>query len=761
MFGKEHGIIFQRFDSKSVKKPLIAYTIYPSTVNRRWFHRGYLGCSPSALHPRLIAAHFLFGLAGSRLPSRLPSASASSQFNVVVILARRTRVFTSLRSSRSPGSAYNKHYRKQHGQGFEVKTLLEYATAVSTEQRRNERAVEMGNPRENPPTNGIVRRESHMRKSGVTRPGIEPGSQWWEASTLTVQPPSEIRHDYSPGRREEAGDMGTEKMSWTHYPARRGGGCDPPLCLAGRREQQLPPRDARNCLDRDLSPHLEKHTLVAATNLTKLTSHARLPPRRSGVQSQAGPLRNLACGNCAGRCRWPAGFLGDLLFSPPFHSSAAPYSPKSPSSALKIPTLSVVQISSLTLRSSLPILPRAHATRYSKDIVCIRTTGGGATSWAAITLKGPTSLPSLEDGINLMASGAQCAIIGRAKTEADRLRYRKWDLMIKCGDIWNDVTAWHPSDKIEKPVVPVNRCGADSVTSTKPCRHWARDVVTSGLSAEWRAHDDRPMSVAIVATGSRKSERAASLLSMLSRWIRSSYPAQELYPGREAHEVEVVAHPKERDLNQPRKDTSVLNCYVDNISPLYYVSRSEMCCYSCPAGDNRLRQEAKRERPWKDAAPRRAASQRPQQLAQVALMLTNASGSLISHLAVVVCATVQAAITGPVNKHVLKTCARDFAHPTTALSSSATPTHIATARITRKCVVSPFSYHYSPPTLANWVRFPACRTMPLVGGFSRDLPFPPPSHSGAAPYSPQFTHFGSQDHNVTSYLNLFTPLQYF
>ncbi|KAJ8865711.1 hypothetical protein PR048_033231 [Dryococelus australis] len=31
----------------------------------------------------------------------------------------------------------------------------------------------------------------------------------------------------------------------------------------------------------------------------------------------------------------------------------------------------------------------------------------------------------------------------------------------------------------------------------------------------------------------------------------------------------------------------------------------------------------------------------------------------------------------------------------------------------------------------------SCRTMPLVGGFSRDLPFPPPLHSGAAPYSPQ------------------------
>ncbi|KAJ8889047.1 hypothetical protein PR048_008541 [Dryococelus australis] len=48
---------------------------------------------------------------------------------------------------------------------------------------------ETGNLRENPLTNGIVRHDSHMRKSGVTRPGIEPGSPWWEASRLTAQRP--------------------------------------------------------------------------------------------------------------------------------------------------------------------------------------------------------------------------------------------------------------------------------------------------------------------------------------------------------------------------------------------------------------------------------------------------------------------------------------------------------------------------------------------------------------------------------------------
>ncbi|KAJ8876831.1 hypothetical protein PR048_021278 [Dryococelus australis] len=55
------------------------------------------------------------------------------------------------------------------------------------ERRRNETTGKTGDPRDNPPTNGIVRHDSHMRKPAVTRPGIEPGSLWWKASRLTAQ----------------------------------------------------------------------------------------------------------------------------------------------------------------------------------------------------------------------------------------------------------------------------------------------------------------------------------------------------------------------------------------------------------------------------------------------------------------------------------------------------------------------------------------------------------------------------------------------
>ncbi|KAJ8873317.1 hypothetical protein PR048_026951 [Dryococelus australis] len=65
------------------------------------------------------------------------------------------------------------------------------------------------------------------------------------------------------------------------------------------------------------------------------------PTKAFRVQYPAGPLRIFACGNRAGRCRWSAGFLGDLRFPPPFHSGTAPHSPQSPSSALKTTTIHI------------------------------------------------------------------------------------------------------------------------------------------------------------------------------------------------------------------------------------------------------------------------------------------------------------------------------------------------------------------------------------------------------------------------------------
>ncbi|KAJ8869240.1 hypothetical protein PR048_030812 [Dryococelus australis] len=54
------------------------------------------------------------------------------------------------------------------------------------EQHRNARSGETEYPRENPLTSGIVRHDSHLRKSRVARPGIEPYSPWWELDTPLV-----------------------------------------------------------------------------------------------------------------------------------------------------------------------------------------------------------------------------------------------------------------------------------------------------------------------------------------------------------------------------------------------------------------------------------------------------------------------------------------------------------------------------------------------------------------------------------------------
>ncbi|KAJ8885402.1 hypothetical protein PR048_011599 [Dryococelus australis] len=77
-------------------------------------------------------------------------------------------------------------YNERIGENITIPafSLSVYSGMVIMELRRNEGMEETGNSRENPLTNGIVRHDSHMRKSEVTRPGIEPGPPWWEASRL-------------------------------------------------------------------------------------------------------------------------------------------------------------------------------------------------------------------------------------------------------------------------------------------------------------------------------------------------------------------------------------------------------------------------------------------------------------------------------------------------------------------------------------------------------------------------------------------------
>ncbi|KAJ8870519.1 hypothetical protein PR048_029542 [Dryococelus australis] len=71
-------------------------------------------------------------------------------------------------------------------------------------------------------------------------------------------------------------------------------------------------------------------------------------PSTKAIRVQSPGHRIFARGNRARRCRWSVGFLGDIPFPSPFHSSATPYPLQSPSSALETLLLRTTQISSLT-----------------------------------------------------------------------------------------------------------------------------------------------------------------------------------------------------------------------------------------------------------------------------------------------------------------------------------------------------------------------------------------------------------------------------
>ncbi|KAJ8898339.1 hypothetical protein PR048_003699 [Dryococelus australis] len=57
-------------------------------------------------------------------------------------------------------------------------------TEVSTKQRRNDGARGNGKSPRKPADSGIVRHDSHLRKSGVSRLGIDPSSPWWELRVI-------------------------------------------------------------------------------------------------------------------------------------------------------------------------------------------------------------------------------------------------------------------------------------------------------------------------------------------------------------------------------------------------------------------------------------------------------------------------------------------------------------------------------------------------------------------------------------------------
>ncbi|KAJ8888357.1 hypothetical protein PR048_007847 [Dryococelus australis] len=144
---------------------------------------------------------------------------------------------------------------------------------LGMEQRRNERAWGTGDRRPSASSGTIPTCEN----PGVTRPGIEPGSPWWEASGLT------------------AGARMSGNVSLYQNTAI-------PVGRVGRQ-----PSGNRA--------------------VYRLFTTDRLPPRRTWLKPWPDHSRIFASGNRARRYRMSAAFLGDLPFSPPLHSCAASFSP--------------------------------------------------------------------------------------------------------------------------------------------------------------------------------------------------------------------------------------------------------------------------------------------------------------------------------------------------------------------------------------------------------------------------------------------------
>ncbi|KAJ8887789.1 hypothetical protein PR048_014007 [Dryococelus australis] len=82
------------------------------------------------------------------------------------------------------------------------------------------------------------------------------------------------------------------------------------LCVQGlRADASRPPRESVGRLAKLLGGiAIPPPPPFPNNNSTRILTTRRLPPRRSGFQSPAGPLRIFACGNRAGRCRWSGGF---------------------------------------------------------------------------------------------------------------------------------------------------------------------------------------------------------------------------------------------------------------------------------------------------------------------------------------------------------------------------------------------------------------------------------------------------------------------
>ncbi|KAJ8879954.1 hypothetical protein PR048_020575 [Dryococelus australis] len=251
---------------------------------------------------------------------------------------------------------------------------------VSMEKRRNERAGGNGRTRENPPTKRHRPTRFALAKirSEPDRAGIEPRSPCWEASSLAAQPPchssAAVTYDLgalpmsghlslgnetiglrSCGRREEMpADLSTvnfnatsTKQQFVYFhclPSTLEG-----LFIFDRATQNSDTRQCTYVIRVQPVNTCRKVIQPINTGSTVAERLAHSPSTKANwAQSPAGSPDFRKWESCRTIPLVGGSSPGIPTLLPALHSGAAPYSPQSPSSALKTSLLRAAQISSLT-----------------------------------------------------------------------------------------------------------------------------------------------------------------------------------------------------------------------------------------------------------------------------------------------------------------------------------------------------------------------------------------------------------------------------
>ncbi|KAJ8872578.1 hypothetical protein PR048_026184 [Dryococelus australis] len=201
-----------------------------------------------------------------------------------------------------------RRYTKETTQRIRVQQMV---IEVSMEQRENERAGETGDPRENPPTNDIVRHYSHLRKSVRWKWSNDGMRELGERGSLLGNP---LFNGNSPLRYPLV-------KIWGYPPTRIESGIterEGKSIMANVDEEcqsrRLPFDVIQDCGCESLIPVSTTYVVVCPIYnyllVRLLTSHLG----ETGFDSMRCRSQIFACGNRAGRRRYSAGFLGDLPF---------------------------------------------------------------------------------------------------------------------------------------------------------------------------------------------------------------------------------------------------------------------------------------------------------------------------------------------------------------------------------------------------------------------------------------------------------------